>query len=244
MNRASLIFKQKLISIIFIIIALIGGVLIYFYISNLKSLSALNQYSNEVLIAKEEIVSGSEIKPEMIGRQKISNNIFSSKFVSNENEITGKTAKETILKGEIISKDKIAGIDDLSQGNLKFSTYIPSKEKAVTIPVIYWGDASLINIGDSVDVISTYYEKDSSSLKSEIVLNKEEIIIISQLSDKKDESSVKDEGLAVLNFESNSIKDNSVLYLTFYLNEEEIIRIFSAVEKGNLNIALCSSKIF
>ncbi len=245
MNRVSLIFKQKFISIIFIIIALIGGVLIYFYISNIRSSSAEDTYSKEVLIAKEEISKGFEIQIEMIGRQKISNNIFSNNFVSNESEIIGKEVKDTILKGEIISRDKITGIDDLSDKNLKFSTYIPLNKKAATVPITYWGDVSLINIGDKVDVISTYYEKDSSNLKSEIVLGEEEIIIISKRLTQSDENKTQNSGLSILSSDTGGIKDESkILYLTFYLSEEEITAIFGAIEKGNLNIALCSSKIF
>lgn len=245
MNRVSLIFKQKFISIIFIIIALIGGVLIYFYISNIRSSSAEDTYSKEVLIAKEEISKGFEIQIEMIGRQKISSNIFSNNFVSNESEIIGKEVKDTILKGEIISRDKITGIDDLSDKNLKFSTYIPLNKKAATIPITYWGDVSLINIGDKVDVISTYYEKDSSNLKSEIVLGEEEIIIISKRLTQSDENKTQNSGLSILSSDTGGIKDESkILYLTFYLSEEEITAIFGAIEKGNLNIALCSSKIF
>ncbi len=165
MNRLSLIFKQKILSIIFILIALIGGVMVYFYISDLKSAQINDPDSKEVLISKEEISKGCEIKLEMIVRQKISRNIFSSKFISDENEILGKEAKDTILKGEIISKDKIIGINDSIDKNLKFSAYIPLSENAVTIPVIYWGDISLVNTGDKVNIISTYYEKENEILK-------------------------------------------------------------------------------
>jgi len=34
-----------------------------------------------------------------------------------------------------------------------------------------------------------------------------------------------------------------MLYLTFYLSEEEIKTVFASIEKGNLNIAICSSKL-
>ena len=61
------------------------------------------------LLQKKKSKRGSEIKIEMIGKQKISKNIFSSNFISDENEIVGKQAKDTILKGEIISSEKIAG---------------------------------------------------------------------------------------------------------------------------------------
>ncbi|MCL5771557.1 MAG: SAF domain-containing protein [Actinobacteria bacterium] len=245
MNRASLIFKQKFISIIFIIIALIGGVLIYFYISNLKASLAKDPMSNEVLIAKEDIEKGSEIQIEMITKQKISKNIFSNNFISNESEIVGKEVKDKILKGEIISRDKINGFDNSSSKNLKFSTYIPLNKSAVTIPVIFWGDKSMINEGDKVNIISTYYENENGNLKSEIVLNEKEIVIISKQQSGENEVKNKSTGLSLLSNDDLEIKDNkNNIYLTFYLNNEEITAIFEAIEKGNLYVALCSSKLF
>jgi Flp pilus assembly protein CpaB len=242
MNRASLIFKQKFISIIFIIIALAGSVLIYFYISNIKSSSAEDSFSNEVLIAKEEIKAGAEITIEMIGKQKISKNIFSNNFISNKNEIIGKQAKDTILKGEIISTEKIKGIDESKDKNLKFSTYIPLFKKAATIPITYWGDISLIYIGDKIDVISTYYEKDSSDLKSEIVLANKEIIIISSQQNQTNENQKNNSALSILNSDTVLTEGGNTFYMTFYLDEEEIKTVFEAIQKGNLNIAICSSK--
>ena len=242
MNRVSLIFKQKFISIIFIIIALAGSILIYFYISNIKSAATEDEFSNEVLIAKEEIRAGSEIKIEMIGKQKISKNIFSNNFISDENGIIGKQAKDTILKGEIISSEKIKGIDESKDKNLKFSTYIPLFKKAATIPITYWGDISLICIGDNIDVISTYYEKDSSNLKSEIVLNNKEIIIISSQQNQDNENQENNSALSILNSDTVLTEESRMLYLTFYLDEEEIKKVFEAIQKGNLNIAICSSK--
>src|SRR5665811_1386423 len=135
MNRVSLIFKQKFISIIFIVIAFSGSIFIYFYISSMKLSSAADSFSNEVLIAKEEIVKGAEIKIEMIGKQKISKNIFSSNFITEEDEIVAKQVKDTILKGEIIPSEKIIGIDESNSNSMKFSTYIPLFKKAATIPI-------------------------------------------------------------------------------------------------------------
>ena len=242
MNRASLIFKQKFISIIFIVIAFSGSIFIYFYISSMKLSSAADAFSNEVLIAKEEIGKGTEIKIEMIGKQKISKNIFSSNFIIDEDEIVGKQAGDTILKGEIISSEKIIGIDE-SSSSIKFSTYIPSFKKAVTIPVTYWGDISLINMGDRIDVISTYYEKDSSNLKSEIVLSNREIILISSQQDLDNKNQQENTGLSILNSGSALAEESRTLYLTFYLSGEEIKLVFESIEKGNLNIAICSSKL-
>jgi Flp pilus assembly protein CpaB len=242
MNRASLIFKQKFISIIFIIIALAGSILIYFYVSNLKPSSAEDAFSNEVLIAKEVIKAGAEITIEMIGKQKISKNIFSNNFISNENEIIGKLTKDTILKGEIISTEKIKGIDESKDKNLKFSTYIPLFKKAATVPITYWGDISLICIGDKIDVISTYYEKDSSDLKSEIVLANKEIIIISSQQNQTNENQKNNSALSILNSDTVLTEGGNTFYMTFYLDEEEIKTVFEAIQKGNLNIAICSSK--
>ncbi len=243
MNRASLVFRQKFISIIFIVIAIVGSIFIYFYISTLKLSSAADGSSNEVLIAKEEIVKGEEIKIEMIGKQKISKNIFISNFISDENEIVGRQAKDTILKGEIIPGEKIVGIDKSKNNNLNFSAYIPLFKKAATIPITYWGDISLINIGDKIDVISTYYEKDTSNLKSEIVLSNKEIIIISSPQSQESKTGQENSGLSILNSGSVLTGESRTLYLTFYLGEEEIKTVFAAIEKGNLNIAICSSKV-
>jgi Flp pilus assembly protein CpaB len=243
MNRASLIFKQKFISIIFIILALAGGIFIYFYISNIKSSSAADEFSNEVLIAKEEIAKGSEIKIEMIGKQKISKNIFSNNFISDMDEIIGKQTKEILLKGEIVSIEKVSGINESDDNSLKFSTYIPIFKKAATIPVKYWGDISLISIGDKIDVISTYYESDGSSLKSEIILSNKEIIIISSPENQENKNRQDNSGLSILNSGSVLTEESRTFYLTFYLNEEEIKTVFASLEKGNLNIAICSSKI-
>ena len=243
MNRASLVFRQKFISIIFIVIAIVGSIFIYFYISSIKSSSAADAFSNEVLIAKEEIAKGMEIKIEMIGKQKISKNIFISNFISDENEIVGKQAKDTILKGEIIPGEKIIGIDKSSNNNLKFSAYIPLFKKAATIPITYWGDISLISIGDKIDVISTYYEKDTSNLKSEIVLNNKEIIIITSPKNQESKAGQESSGLSILNTGSVLTGESQTLCLTFYLSEEEMKTVFASIEKGNLNIAICSSKI-
>jgi len=241
MNRASLIFKQKFISIIFIIIAIAGSIFIYFYISNIKPASDVA--SNEVLIAKEEIEKGAEIKIEMIGKQKISKNIFSNNFISDEGEVVGKLAKDIILKGEIIPSEKIKGINESNNNSMKFSTYIPLFKKAATMPITYWGDISLISIGDRVDVVSTYYEKDTSNLKSEIVLSNKEIIIISSQQNKDNKDQQDNSGLSILNSGNVLAEESRTLYLTFYLGEEEIKTIFGAIEKGSLNIAICSLNI-
>ena len=242
MNRASLIFKQKFISILFIILAIAGSILIYFYILNIKSSVPEDSNSNEVLTADEEIRAGIVITKEMIGKQKISKNIFSNNFISDENGIIGKQAVDTILKGEIISTQKIEGIDESIDKNLKFSTYIPIFKKAATIPVTYWGDASLICVGDKIDVISTYYEKDSSNLKSEIVLAGKEIIIISGQENQDNENKENNSALSILSTDTVLTSESQIIYFTFYLNEEEIKKVFEAIQKGNLNIAICSSK--
>ena len=153
--------------------------------------------------------------------------------------------KGKILKGEIILRDKINGFDNSYSKNLRFSTYIPLNKSAVTIPAIFWGDKSIINEGDKVNIISTYYENENGNLKSEIVLSEKEIVIISKQQSQEDEINNKSTGLSLLSKNDLEIKDNkNNIYLTFYLNNDETTAIFEAIEKGNLYIALCSSKMF
>ena len=247
MNRASLILKQKFLAIVFIIIALIGGVLIYFYISNLKASLINDSSSNEILVAKEDIEKGSTLAIEMIAKQKISKNVFSNNFIFNENEIIGKEAKEKILKGEVISKDKINGFENLLDKNLKFSSYIPINKNAVTIPVVFWGDKSMINVGDKVSIISTYYEVqgEENALNSEFILNEKEIIIISNQKQSESEAKNKSSGLSLLNSDEFDVRNNeNKIYLTFYLSDDEATKVFKAVERGNLYAVLCSSKLY
>src|SRR4030066_31778 len=178
MNRLSLIVKQKIISIIFLIIAVLGGIIIFWYISDLKEKIPENIEYNPIFVARVDLKKGDEITVESIEEQIITGNVFSEKFVMNKDGIIGKEVINDISKGEIITEDILEGMDSDGSFNLNFSSYIPYDLRSVSIPVSFYGDKSLLEEGDCIDLISTYYEEASGNLFSKTVLSEKEIILI------------------------------------------------------------------
>jgi Flp pilus assembly protein CpaB len=245
MNRLSLIVRQRILGIIFIIVAVIGGVFVFWYISNLKSDISENMGYRQIFITKVDIKEGEEFKEELIELQKINENIFSDSYILEKDDILGKKAAENIMKGDIITFDKLEGVESSDGLGTGFSSYIPYKSRAVSVPVNFYGDKSLIRAGDRVDIISTYYETDSGNIYSDLVLSEKEIVFISN--DPDEDLSVEGNtsgGFLVDSiFENSSIEPGyaSILILTFYLDCIEVKEVFSALEKGVLNLSICSS---
>ena len=242
-NRVSLIIKQKMISIIFVIIAVIGGIIIFWYISSLKAKIPENIDYNLTFVARTDIKEGEEITEELIEEQKIPENMFGGKSIINEDEIIGQKVTVDITKGEIITKDKLGGMDSGSGFNLSFSSYIPYDLRAVSIPVSFYGDKSLLKEGDSVDLISTYYDQESGSLYSETVFSEKEIILVGSIQGESQSGDENDSGDFLLDTVITGSSDNSgsgdLLILTFYLSKPEVDKVFLALERGVLNLSIC-----
>jgi Flp pilus assembly protein CpaB len=243
MNRISLIVKQRMLGIIFIIIAVVGGVFIFWYISNLKSKISEDVGYKQIFITRDDIKEGEEFTEELIEMQKVNENIFSENFIIDKDDILGKKAAENIMKGDIITVNKLEGMDSSDSLSTGFSSYIPYKLRAVSVPVSFYGDKSLIRTGDRVDILSTYYEPDSGAIYSDIVLSEKEIVLIK--SDPEGNFSVEEnssgEFLIDSIFESSSVDPGyaNTLILTFYLDCLEAEEVFSALEKGVLNLSIC-----
>ena len=245
MNRLSLIIRQKVFGIIFIVAALLGGVLIYWYISNLKSESPDSFEYQEIYIARFDIESGEEISEDFLEKQKIPENIFSKKFILDKNQILGKKVIENIAEGEIISKDKIEGQELIENTYLSFSTYIPRDLRAVSIPLNFYGDRSLIKVGDRVDIISTYYDQTGSELISNTILCGKEIILLEYNYSEDGYPGENNSGGdfllgTMLEDDYSSSSYMGFLILTFYLKSEEAEEVFLALERGMLNLSICS----
>ena len=110
MNRINLILRQKIFSIIFILVSVLGGLFIYWYVSSLKSKIPENTQYREIYIARVDIRKGEEISEDLLEKQKLPECIFSEKFVLDKDQILGKKVGSDILKGEIIFADKPAKI--------------------------------------------------------------------------------------------------------------------------------------
>lgn len=248
MNRLGLILRQKIFIIVFVLLAVIGGVVIYWYVSRNEDTVADNACGELILIASCDIEAGTEITETMLEYKGIPENAYSEKFIISKEEILGKKTGSFIAEGEIISAEDMEDNHREKENYLKFSSYIPAGFRAVSVPVNYYGDAPLISSGDMVDVISTFYDRGSDFLVSETVLTGKEIILIEgQNSGKIDSSGSAGPGstgeISVLGemFGENidgQIKA-SLIVITLYLRPEEVERIFLAMESGVLNISIC-----
>lgn len=243
MNRMSLIIRQRILSIIFIMISLAGGIFIFLYISNLNEKIPVNADYNGVFIAGSSIGRNEEITADLLVEQNIPADIFSEKFILDKNEIIGEKTAVDIQEGEIITKDKLEGSGSGNGFNLSFSSYIPYGMRAVSIPVNFYGDGSLVKEGDKVDLISTYYDPSGSILCSETIMAEKEIILIGgnvEESHTVDESgmgsllpgSAADTGLF-------SYGNKNSLVITFYLSKSEAEEAYMAIERGRVNISIC-----
>jgi len=247
MNRLSLVLRQKIIGIIFVIIALAGGIFIFWYIGELKEKIPENSgNNNRVLIAGTDMEKGEKVKAESIKIQEISSDIFSGKFITDKNEIIGKRVEADISKGEIITEDKIADMEDSGRISPGFSSYIPDGLRAVSIPVNFYGDSSLIREGDRVDLISTYYMQESGELFSETVISGKEIILIKIGEDGYYTDDVSTEGNFLFGEAAGGdftgAYHKNYLTLTFYLTGSEAERVFLAAGRGFLNMSICNTR--
>ncbi len=246
MNRLSLIFRQKLFTIIFIIISILGGFFVFWYLNSLKSKGAEDLAGKEIFTAAGNIESGQVIQEELLEKKKIPENIFNEKFIIDKSQILNKKAAGDINKGEIISKDKIEG-SQAENVYLRFSAYIPEGFRAISIPVNYYGDSSLIRVGDKVDLISTYYDKSGEQLISEIVLAAKEVIFIQNnygSNSTKNPDNQVNEGkndflFSGITGESPGNNLSNLIILTFYLQPAEVENIFLALDRGAINISIC-----
>jgi len=248
MNRISLIIKQRMLSIIFIIIAVTGGIFVFWYVSNLKAKISEDTSYNQIFIAKTDIKKDEEITGELIEAQKIPGDIFSEKFIIDEDKILGKKAASDILEGEIIRKDKLegGGVNSDNYFDLSFSSYIPYDLRAVSIPVNLYGGKSLLEEGDRVDLVSTYYEQENSILYSETILSEKEIILINSSLEESCAGDENDSGgfLPVSMFNGSQVDSNyrKLVIITFYLSKSEVEKVFLALERGVLNLSICPKK--
>ncbi|MDD3819523.1 MAG: Flp pilus assembly protein CpaB [Actinomycetota bacterium] len=233
-------------SIIFIVISIAGGIFVFFYISGLKEKIPEDTGYNQIFIAADNIKKNEEITPELVEEQKIPADIFSEKFIIDKNEIIGEKTAVDILEGEIITKDKLEGGDSGSNSGLSFSSYIPDGLRAVSIPVNFYGDRSLIKEGDRVDLISIYYEPSNSSLCSQTILSGKEIVLIGSRIDEAGEDYQKNVNSGKGAFSSltsdsgllSTYNENSLI-VTFYLSKKEAEEVFKAIEKGTVNLSIC-----
>ena len=256
MNRINLIIRQKIFIIAIILMLVFAGFLIYWYLDGSNNEKQSTGGNIDIYTSRIEIKAGMQITKDMIEKKSIPGNIFNQKFITDVSEITGKVTAMDIVKGEIISSDKIQGVESAKDSNyLAFSSYIPAGLRAVSIPVNYYGEKSLLSVGDTVDLISTLFEKTADSIISRTILWNKEIILIDGKSSSKDLAGLsgQQENTGAINdlpaFDSilqtgtaEGLKSGNCI-LTLYLKPMEVETVFLALQTGTINLSICPKNI-
>ena len=121
---------------------------------------------------------------------------------------------------------------------------IPQGMKEINLPVNFFADHSVLNEGDRVDIISTYYKEEEGSLCSESIIKSSEIIRLEAGKNQKIENSLPLGDAFIYDGVSGTgaaIDMGNILVMTFFLTDDEVLRAFTALESGMLYIALCPS---
>jgi Flp pilus assembly protein CpaB len=253
-SRITLILRRKIFIFIFIIILVFAGLLIYWYALNIKEKNRLNSENISIITAGTEIKAGTIFTEEVIDVQKISKKIYNEDFITDLNVIAGKAALEDIAIGEIITSEKVKGLDNIDEKYMKFSASIPAGLRAVAIPVNYYGKKSLPDIGDMVDIISVFFDKEKDAVSSITVLKSKEIILIEGRENESEEygngtnkESINNGGSfisgsldGIFSGNGESVNYSEPVIITFYLNPSDVEKIFIALQNGTLNVSVCS----
>lgn len=246
MNRLFL-GRKKIIFIVVVLFLLIILLTFWFFKEQVKKEPQENLY-RQIYTAATDIVAGTEITENMIIAEKIPGEMYSEKYLTDIRDIAGKKTNAVFKKGEVISSDKLEGINAQQNNYLKFSSHIPAGHRAVSIPVNYYGQHSLIGSGDKVDIILTYYQDSSGEFTSATVLQHKEIIRIGTQENSKDgdvadiagKNAVSSNGSLFTGlFSEGGQSPANMLILTFYLTPEEAEKIILSLQLGTLNIAIC-----
>lgn len=194
MNRISLILKNKISAVLFIIAAIIGAILIIWYLKAVMQ----NNAADETLEQK----SGIEDEQQDV---------------------------EGIVGDHEVCLDDLSGL-------------IPSGMKAVNLPISFFGNHLTLKIGDRIDIISTYYDKESGVLHAEVILSGKEIISLGSGQGTYEDRHGSISSSIFPEVSSGADVNNRIsriLIITFFLRDEEIVRSFTAIESGMLYLSLC-----
>ena len=191
MNRISLILKNKIPALLFLIVAVIGAILIFWYLNSTRQ----SDHTDEVIEQNQGL----------------------------ENEEQNVIGDYGII------------LDDLSNR-------IPPGKKSVNLPVSFFGDHSILKIGDRVDIISTCYDKESGELYAKMILSGKKIIDIEPGQDINENSSgsISSSIFPETSFGTDISREISrTLVITYFIGDEEVMNSFMAIESGMLYLALC-----
>ncbi len=236
-SRLNLVIRQKIFGVLFIAAAVLLGVLMFYYIHAIKSDTTENRHMQQLVIASRDIDAGMVLEKDMLEAQHVPQAVFSDRAIKDAEEIIGKEVSRHIHKGEIIYGEHVAGYQERSFSGL--SSHIPRGMRAVTMPVTFYGSEGLLQVGESVDLISTYYSQEHGDMVAITILEQKEVILIGTRSEDHQQAGL----LAAEGIRNEAVSQN-LLTVTLYLSPAEAETVFQAAQRGIINIAICPYRPF
>lgn len=158
---------NKKIVILAVILSLLTSLFIYSYVNRMTSTTKTKDIVKVYVAAKNiparSMITAAELKEIEIDRQYVLPGTFINKA-----EIIGKRAKDSIMAGEQIHKERLA---DQEKMNLAYR--VPEGKRAVSINVNEASNvANFLRPGDFVDVIATFEKEEVVELNRKVIYPK------------------------------------------------------------------------
>lgn len=216
--------KNKKMLLIALTLSLVTAVLVYIYISSIKPEQVPEAEYVTVCAAARTIPENTQITTSDIEEIKVAKELFDDSVVTDKDQITGKWALQSIIKGEFIRKERLADKDSLS-----FSHGIPEGTRAVSMNVTEQVNvANLLRPGDYVDVVVNFDKEDIFGEKTvsypritKMILQRVKVLALGQ-----------DTRLP-----AEKLKEQP-LTITLAINKEDIEKFVYASEYGIIRLAL------
>jgi pilus assembly protein CpaB len=183
-----------------------------------ETVQAVVPQTVKVVVAKDELPSGTLITPELVETKTISKDASQDGAFTSIDKIVNRYTRDRILKGEQIVRGRILKKDQL----YSLPVTIPPGMRAVTIgcnEVI--GVGGFIKPGDYVDVLGTFDEDTLGKTATVPVLQSVQVLAISQEMKKEEDKPAK-------------LSTSATLSVTL----EQAQKVTLAEEKGRLRLAL------
>lgn len=147
------------------------------------------------------------------------------------------SGQEADIKAGELEQENIEGIyqESMSHG-------VPAGFKAVNLPVNFFGDHAVLGEGDFVDIISTYYNRETGIICSEKIISDKEIINL-DFAGPEGNKTYMPIGDSIIQgdiyLSGKAIDICNILLITFFMRDDEVLRSFTALESGILYLSLC-----
>ncbi len=149
--------KSRLWLVVTLLLAVLTGLLVYKYLSDLKNPAGSGTMTTQVT-AKVRIPAGTRVTADMLETVQVPAEYAHPARVLDASTLVGQYALVDILPGDVIVADRVA--PEKSVNELPYK--IPSGARAITVPVnTLTGVAGLIKPGHHVDVLVSYKASDT-----------------------------------------------------------------------------------